>query len=95
MSIVVVLPAPFGPRNPKAFPARTSKSTSATAWIMPSRSAVRRAVVRSAEVVGHETGTGLVAGGVDLDVGHYGANLRLAENVCVSRAAYQTVRTPE
>ena len=28
--IVVVLPAPFGPRNPKTSPARTSKDTSET-----------------------------------------------------------------
>ena len=29
--IVLVLPAPFGPRKPNAFPGRTSKSTASTA----------------------------------------------------------------
>src|SRR5215469_34145 len=33
--IVVVLPAPFGPRNPKVSPRATSKSIPRTAWTSP------------------------------------------------------------
>ena len=35
MRIVVVLPAPFGPRRPRTEPWGTSKVTSLTAWIPP------------------------------------------------------------
>ena len=35
MLIVVVLPAPFGPRNPNTSPVATSKSTPRTAWTSP------------------------------------------------------------
>jgi hypothetical protein len=34
-SIVVVLPAPFGPISPKISPWRTSNDTSATAVVLP------------------------------------------------------------
>ncbi len=37
MLIVVVLPAPFGPRNPKVSPRKTSNSTPATATRSPNR----------------------------------------------------------
>ena len=33
--MVVVLPAPFGPRNPKISPLATRKSRSRTAWVPP------------------------------------------------------------
>jgi hypothetical protein len=33
--MVVVLPAPFGPRNPKISPGSTRRSRSRTAWVPP------------------------------------------------------------
>ena len=37
MPMVVVLPAPLGPRKPKTSPAATRKLTPATAWRAPKR----------------------------------------------------------
>src|SRR5579859_4757944 len=45
MRIVDVLPAPFGPRNPKASPRPTSKSTPSTATRLPKRLVSLRATM--------------------------------------------------
>ena len=37
MRMVVVLPAPFGPRKPYTWPAATSRSSSLTAIVSPKR----------------------------------------------------------
>jgi hypothetical protein len=39
--IVVVLPAPFGPRNPKISPSLTSKSIASTALTSPGKTLVK------------------------------------------------------
>src|SRR3954462_7398283 len=44
-SIVVVLPAPFGPMRPKISPSRTSRETLATATVLPYRLARLRTMM--------------------------------------------------
>jgi hypothetical protein len=48
MRIVDVLPAPFGPRNPKVSPGSTVKSTSSTARNAPNRLMSARASISGA-----------------------------------------------
>ncbi len=47
MRMVLVLPAPFGPRKPNASPVRTSKSTASTAVKSPKRFVSWRAWTRT------------------------------------------------
>src|SRR5688572_5316699 len=56
--MVVVLPAPLGPRNPKISPARTSNVTASTAVKSPKRR------VRPVTLTGGVTGVPITSGGI-------------------------------
>ena len=73
MRIVVVLPAPLGPRNPNTSPRCTSKSTPSTATYPPKRLVRPRAEISGRVAVGRRGAASPAAvGGLDRDVGRVG-----------------------